>query len=125
MLLNFAMKKKSIFYLFITGIGLILSIMLFSCANEKKRNISESDKLKIKLIGKWGGLGEQAPVFYFTSDSIYYYDRLKFYSYEILNGEVIINFPTTKGILKRVTVIKDTMFFFDEFPDTIKAFRYH
>ena len=81
--------------------------------------------MKNKLIGKWGRLAEEGPVFYITSDSIYYYDKLKSFSYEILNGDVIINFPTSKGRLKRVAVINDTMFFFDEFPDTIKAFRYH
>jgi hypothetical protein len=97
--------------------------MFISCANEKD-NSSEIDKLKNKLIGKWGGLEEKAPVFSITFDSIYYYDRLKSYSYEVLNGDMIINFPTSKAILKRVTVVNDTMFFFDEFPDTIRAFRY-
>jgi len=113
------MKSKSIFYLFLIGISITHSIII-SCVG----NTSKSEELKNKLIGKWGGLGEKSPVFKITSDSIYYYDRLKSYKYEILSGDMIISFPESKGFLKRVSVINDTMFFFDEFPDTIRAYRF-
>lgn len=116
--------KKKILSITLFGVGLILSIIFISCSNEKGGTALENENLKRKLIGKWGGLGEEVPVFYFTADSIYYYDRLKSYSYKILNDDVIIYFPGYKGMLKRVTIVKDTMFFFDDLPDTIRAYRH-
>lgn len=116
--------RKYMLLVTLVGVGFVLCVVSISCANDQKRTALESEILKRKLIGKWGGLGEEAPVFYVTADSIFYYDRLKSYSYKIVNGDVMIDFPGYIGVLKRVTIIKDTMFFFDNLPDTIRAYRH-
>ena len=82
------------------------------------------DSLKIKLIGIWGGLGEESPVWDIRHDSIYYYERSTAYPYEILNGNFIIYQPVSKLILRNISVIIDTMYFLDELNNPITGYRF-
>ncbi|HQX72915.1 MAG: hypothetical protein KBF82_14495 [Chitinophagaceae bacterium] len=97
---------------------------IYSCKENRNHEKNGTHSLKQKLIGKWGGLDESSPVLQFTVDSIYYFDRNKTYSYQINNNDIIINFPENKGILKNVSVVIDTMIFYDDLPEPVKAFRF-
>lgn len=100
------------------------------CCNEQPslktkvlNNPSYEDSMKLRLIGQWGGLGENSPVWDIRQDSIYYYNRSAAYPYTILNNDLIIYLPESKGILKNIKLIKDTLFWLDEQGLTVKAFR--
>ena len=83
---------------------IVFGILIFSC------NESENERksyIKKNIIGKWCGFGGIKPILDFTSDSIYYYDRNKAYSYEITNGDIIINFPEHTGRLRNVSIKND------------------
>lgn len=82
------------------------------------------DSLEPNLIGKWGGLGEKSPVWNIMHDSIYYYEHSAAYPYQILDGDLIIHFPKSRGVLKHITVNKDTMSFVDEQNNTIRGYRF-
>ncbi len=99
---------------------IVFGILIFSC------NESENERksyIKKNIIGKWCGFGGIKPILDFTSDSIYYYDRNKAYSYEITNGDIIINFPEHTGRLRNVSIKNDTLTFFDDLPEPIKAIK--
>ena len=106
-----------------------LTFIFIACNQYDKRNISPKkmtidDSLKIELIGKWGGLGENTPVWKIGPDSIYYYDQSTSYPYKILNGDFIIDFFSSKGTLKHMVVIKDTMYYLDEQGIMIRGYRF-
>ena len=106
-----------------TYLVIVFYLLISSC---KGKENTENDKKKYliqQVIGKWGGLEEKTPVLNITLDSIFYFDRNKAYSYEINNGNIIINFPEHKGILRNVSIVNDTMIFFDDFPEPIKAIK--
>ncbi|HKO79597.1 MAG TPA: hypothetical protein VJU78_04340 [Chitinophagaceae bacterium] len=111
------------------GIYFLVTLMFVACdqpdsKNTPSKTMTADDSLKINLIGKWGGLGESIPVWNIMPDSIYYYGRSAAYPYQILNGDFIIYLPESKGVLKHITVIKDTMSFLDEQNNTIKGYRF-
>jgi hypothetical protein len=113
---------KFIYILPIVGL-----FQLQSCidrTNNNSMNENGNDSLKKNLIGKWGGLHESMPVWNIKMDSIYYYDRAKNYSYKIINNDLIINIPGSKGVLKNIFVIKDTIFFLDEQGNQVRGYRF-
>lgn len=123
------MKLQLRYNSIVKGIYFVLTLIFIACNQHDKKNTSSKkvtmeDSLKIKLIGKWGGIGEGTPVWDIRPDSIYYYERSAAYPYKILNGDFIINLPSSKGVLKQISVIKDTMFFLDEQGNTIKGYRF-
>ena len=105
-------------------------IFFVSCNNgdpnttEKKRD-TKVDVLKTKLLGKWGGLGEDSAVFEIKIDSIYYLQEKKTYPYKILNNDLVIERNGSKGILRNIIVIEDTMTFNDEQGLTTKGYRFN
>lgn len=101
----------------------VFCLLISSCNGNKKTENEGEFYLNQHIIGKWGGLGESTPVVKFTSDSIYYFDRNKAYSYEITNDDIIINFPEHKGMLRNVSIKNDTLTFFDDLPEPIKAIK--
>ena len=107
-------------------IFLSIAVLFISC-NEQMHSINKlthEDSLKIELKGQWGGLGEDGAVWDFRKDSIYYYNRSAAYPYKIINRDLIIYLPESKGILKNIRVIKDTLFFLIDQGLTAKAFRF-
>jgi hypothetical protein len=114
----------------IKGAYFFIALIIIACNQNEIKNttvkkLTADDSLKIELIGKWGGMGEDTPIWDIRPDSIYYYDRSTAYSYKILNSDFIIDLPESKGVLKHVSVIKDTMFFLDEQANTpIKGYRF-
>jgi hypothetical protein len=90
----------------------------------KAKTSSKLDSLKNALLGRWGGLGEESPVWEITMDSIYYFQELKSYRYEILNNNFIIYRQESKGILKNISVIKDTMTFYHEDGLKVTGYRF-
>ena len=108
-----------------------LTVLIWSSCKEtsNKRNtnsesISSEDSLKNTLIGRWGGLGENRPVFDIKKDSIYYFKRNAAYPYKIVNNNFLIDLPETVGILNNVSVAKDTLFFYDEQGILTKGYRF-
>ncbi|MDQ6755845.1 MAG: hypothetical protein M3004_02825 [Bacteroidota bacterium] len=104
-----------------------LIIILFAACNEQnsvKTNLNYGDSLKAQLLGRWGGLAEDGPVWDFRMDSIYYYDRSAAFPYTILNRDVVISLPEVKAIFKNIHVVKDTLFFLDAYGLKIKAYRF-
>lgn len=82
------------------------------------------DSLKIKLQGQWGGLEEDSPVLEITYDSIYYFEEKKSYSYQIIGKDLIIHRTQSVGVLRNISVLKDTMTFCDDQEFSIKAYRF-
>ena len=113
---------KAIFYFSIP--------FIFSCTeqqdskNNSVKQLTPFDTLKAKLIGQWGGLGEDVPVWEFRKDSVYYFQQSVAYTYNIINGDLVIYFPESQGVLKNIRVIKDTLFFLDEQGLKGKGFRF-
>jgi hypothetical protein len=108
----------------------ILIFLLFISCNTQNSNdkttkkIIEVDSLKSKLLGHWGGLGEDNPVWEIKIDSIYYYQEKKTSPYQIVDMDMIIERPESKGILRNISVVEDTMTFYDEQGLTIKGYRF-
>ncbi|HEY8688533.1 MAG TPA: hypothetical protein VIM07_04800 [Chitinophagaceae bacterium] len=106
-------------------IFLLITILLVSCSEQTQstNKLTHEDSLKNDLIGQWGGLGEDSPVWDFKKDSIYYYNRSASYPYRIINQDLIIYLPESKGILKNIRVVKDTLFFIDDQGLPVKGYR--
>jgi len=107
----------------------VLCILLFASCNSKTSNKltkqeSKVDSLKNTLLGQWGGLGENSPVLKINIDSIYYYEENKSYPYKIVDKDLIIERLETKGVLRNISVNKDTLIFYDEQGLTTKGYRF-
>lgn len=110
----------------------VILFLLFVCCNIQSCNTNNAgknkpllvDSLKAKLIGNWGGLGEDSPVWEIKHDSIYYYQEQKTYPYQIVGSDLIIERLDTKGILKNISVLKDTLMFYDEQGLQITGYRF-
>ncbi len=81
------------------------------------------DTLKNKMIGRWGGLGEDSSVWEIRIDSIYYFQQRKTYPYKMLNNDLIIDRKESKGILRNISVIADTMTFYTEEGIRVSGYR--
>ncbi len=93
--------------------------------NPINKKVTESqNETESKIIGKWGGLGEESPVWDIRKDSIYYFQHSKAYAYKILNKNMHINFGNTSTILKNINVKSDTLFFIDDVGLLIKGYRF-
>lgn len=104
-----------------------LLIFFLSCNNQDSAPTQKNllnDSLKNSLLGKWGGLGENEPVWEIKKDSIYYYEEGKSYYYFILRGDFIIKRLNSSVALKNIHVYKDTLFFLDDQGLTIKGYRF-
>ena len=114
------MKNHFIYILFFT--------LVLSCKAKYHdgvtKNIDKVDSLKNNLLGNWDGLGENDPVLEIKVDSIYYYQEKKAYLYKIINKDLVIYRAASKGILKNLAVVNDTMIFNDEQGMTIKAYKF-
>lgn len=104
-------------------------VILFITCNEhsgSKNKLPDKpthdDTLKSKLIGKWGDF--ENPMWDIRMDSIYYFERSTAYLYKISNNDLIIYLPESKGILRNIHVIKDTLFFLDEQGLIVKGYRF-
>lgn len=101
-----------------------LLIIFFISCNEQPNvtnKANHDDTIKAKLIGQWGDLKTLG--WDIKKDSIYYFERLASYPYKILNNNLIIDLPESKGTLRNIRVIKDTFFWLDEQGLTVKAYR--
>ncbi len=106
----------------------IIIIFFISCNSDShNNNLSpksiKTDSVKAALIGIWGGDDQDYPVWNITQDSIYYFDRNKSYAYNIIGKDLIIKFPESDGHLREISVIQDTMIFYDAPGLPIKAYR--
>jgi len=106
-----------------------LFILFFvSCNNQPSKNVAkkvtEIDSLKNTLVGEWGGLGENSPVWEINVESIYYYQENKSYPYEIIDKDLVIDRFESKGVLRNISVAKDTLTFYDEQGLKIKGYRF-
>jgi hypothetical protein len=109
---------------------IIISLIFISCndnpsykTSPAKNNFKE-DTLKPKLIGLWGGLGEDVPVWEIKSDSIYYFEQSAAYPYKIIDNDLIIDYPQSLTVLKDIYVINDTLFFLDEQGVVTRGYRF-
>jgi hypothetical protein len=105
-----------------------LFIFFVSCdsadSNTKTNQYTKVDTLKHKLLGQWGGLGEDSAVLEIKIDSIYYLQEKKSYPYKIVDNDLVIERNESKGILRNISVIEDTMTFNDEQGLTTKGYRF-
>ena len=109
-------------------IYIILFTFFVSCNNTDQndamiKKLTIVDTLKTKLLGQWGGREESAPVWEIRVDSIYYYEEKRTYQYKLLNKDLIIERDESKGILRNISVIEDTMTFNDEHL-IVKGYRF-
>jgi hypothetical protein len=109
-------------------------LLLFTACQQKKPaiiKISIEDSFRNSLIGKWGGLNESHPVWKISHDSVYYYSQNKSYPYSIAGNDLIIDEGLEQPLLKNVSVIKDTLFFYsivsteEEIYQVVRSFRYN
>lgn len=108
----------------------LLAALVLSCKESTNsrsnlnKNPTQADTLETELIGKWGGLGEDSPVWEISKDSIYYFERAAAYPYKLIDNDFVIYLPESKGKLRNIRVIKDTLFFLDEQGLTVKGYRF-
>jgi hypothetical protein len=88
------------------------------------KTVKKIDSLKTQFKGQWGGLGEDDPVFEIKDDLIYYFEEKKTYPYQFAGKDLIIQRTESKGVLKNISVVNDTMTFYDEQGFSIKAYRF-
>jgi len=100
----------------------VVWILCISCNNRKTTEPTKFDTLRKNIIGAWGGLGEDGPVWQINSDSIYYFDRKKSYPYKLYNDSFLIFFPDHAALLHSVSIIQDTLIFYGS--ENIKTFAY-
>jgi hypothetical protein len=110
-------------------IGLVVLIFLNACNIQPSDNVSakkltKEDSLRLQIIGRWGGIAEDSPVFKITIDSIYYFQHGRSYPYKISGTDLTIEFPDSKTVLKNVFVSKDTLNFEDDQGLKIKGYRF-
>ncbi len=92
----------------------IILTLILGCYHVKTNGEENPDNinlLRARLIGKWGGPGEKGPVWKFSRDSIYYYERDCSYPYK-LNGDTLnVKFPDRSSItvFGKISVTKDTL----------------
>lgn len=110
-------------------IFLLIILYLIGCTessnkkdNQRKR-ISSNDTAK-SIIGKWGGLNEEQPVFEIRKDSIYYYQTDKIFSYTMIGKDLVIDFIESKGVLKKIHREADTLIFEDSNGGVIKGYKF-
>ncbi len=101
---------------------LLVLIFALSCNNSQTTNDTKFDGLQTKIIGLWGGLGEDSPVWQIKKDSIYYFEEKKSYACRLDDGSLSINYNGRTFFLKDISVIEDTLIFYDE--HNIKTFAY-
>ena len=110
-----------------TMLFFLIIFVLYSCRdvnNSKKKYNNVLVDTSLFLMGKWGGAGENSPVWDIQKDSIYYYQRQKAYPYKYVNGDLIIDLGESKGVLHKVRVVLDTLFFYDEQGNPIRGYRF-
>ena len=93
-------------------------LSLLSCtdasSNKKRARETKTDSLRLQLIGKWGGLGEDSPVWEITADSIHFFGAGETFPWKLSGADLIINRNGPSLIFSKVSVIRDTMIFFNE-----------
>lgn len=92
--------------------------------NEKTKHHTNVDTIKNKLLGQWGGLGEDSAVWEISFDSIYYLQEKKSYPYKIVGNDLVVERNESKGFLRNISVIEDTMTFNDEQGLATKGYRF-
>lgn len=106
-------------------IFLFISAFSFSCSNNTSSNhFTKPDNLSQGILGKWGGLGENRPVWEIKADSIYYFQENKAYPYKMNGNDLIIERPDGVVILKNIAVDVDTLMFYHEQGLKVKAYRF-
>lgn len=97
-------------------------VCTMGCNNPNAKLSSNNDNLGEKIIGLWGGLEENEPVWKITPDSIYYFSEQKSYSYKLYRDSLEVNYKEGPFYLWNLSVIQDTLIFFDYLG--IKTFAY-
>lgn len=109
-------------------ICILCILFLASCNGEPSNNLTKQvtnvDSLKNTLVGLWGGLGENSPVWEIKIDSIYYYSENKSYPYKILDKDMVIERQESKGVLRNISVAEDTLTFYDEQGLEVNGYRF-
>ena len=93
-----------------------------SCHNADKKKVIEHKSLQKNLIGLWGGLEESEPVWEIKTDSIYYFGEQQSYGYKLYGDSLVVNYKEGQFYLKNISVIEDTLIFFDDLG--MKTFAY-
>ena len=114
---------------FMKWIWLLPCFIFISCNSKSPKqvplnNSGDTDSLKIKLIGYWGGLESDTPVWEITLDSIYYFGENKNYHYQLTDRNMVINRNNPKLVFSNISIIADTFIFYPhgQYSET-RAFR--
>lgn len=107
---------------------LLILFFCFSCNNQGTHDAivktGETDSLRNQIVGYWGGLGEDNPVWKITRDSIYYFEHQASYPYELYKDRMVIIFTDHSATLKYLSVNEDTLKWKDEFNLNIYGYRF-
>ena len=108
-------------------ISLLLFVIYTSCNHHHSPMIVENsniDTLKNKIIGLWGGLGEDSAVWNIKADSIYYLQQSAAYPYKLIADSLMIYFPDHTATLHNLSAIQDTLTFKDGMGFKTFAYRF-
>ena len=109
---------------FLSSFFVISSCYLFNSCNSIQYDTKQRQKyledykaiLKQNLLGKWGGLGENKPIWDIKKDSIFYFDSSKSYAHKVVGKDLIIQYENTRVVFRNIQVNMDTLFFIE--PDS-------
>ena len=113
-------------YLFFLTILLTEIVGFSSCDHTVSTDMNGSarDSLKNRIIGYWGGMGEDSPVWEITADSIYYFNVKTSYPYKLFQDSLVISFPDHSASLPFITVISDTIKWKNIFGSSMYGYRF-
>jgi hypothetical protein len=93
---------------------ILFFIFLAGCSTQRQKIDPRTYSIKNRIIGKWGGLGEDSPVLRIDKDSVFYFGILKSYPYQWVDRSLVIDCSIDfgrKSILGSISINNDTMYY--------------
>jgi hypothetical protein len=76
--------------------------------------VTKQDSLQKVIIGQWGGLDEEQPVWEIDTDSIYYFGEQQSYPCKLLGDSLMVYYKAGPFYLRDISVIEDTLLFYND-----------
>jgi hypothetical protein len=95
-------------------ICLFIVLSIASCSDQDSAKKPYQEDLRSAIIGQWGNPTEDSPVWKISEDTFYYYRLSHGYPYLLKGNDIVIDNGESPWVLKNVSIIKDTMLFYDE-----------
>jgi hypothetical protein len=109
--------------MFKTTLSLLLCIILTCCNSSDIPKHTNPNSLQKNIIGKWGGAEGESAIWEIKSDSIYYFEEQKSYACRLSGDSLMVDYKEGTFYLRDITVVNDTMVFYDESGLKISGYR--